>query len=252
MKRALAFIISLAMLATFTACGDDSSESKPAAKRDNSYTITPVEYKTSDGAVNISYPQISGLYDEKMQDYYNELFKSDIEDYMDGKTAEDGPNSDPNEGYDVDFDCEYEVTLKTSDILSIVFRCRKYLETAAYPNAYAYAYTINLETGETVVPSESVDVDNAVKNFKSGENWSVVNGTAKEYIIDEYDNCNESSIIDLLTESENVVTVKCDSEENYTKSGNLMCSSYLDSNNSPVMILETHRLVGSYAEIKFN
>lgn len=247
LKRASAFIISLAMLAAFTACGDDSHESKPAAKRDNSYTITAVEHKTSDDAVNICYPQISGLYDEKMQDYYNALFKSNIEEYMDGKDYDECLNE-----YSVEFDCEYEVALKTADILSIVFRCRIYRETAAYPTSYAYAYTINLETGETMIPSKSVDIDNAAQNFKSGENWSVVNGMNKSNIIDFYDTTEESYIKDYLTESEDVVTVKRDSEGNYTKSGKSMCNSYLDSSNSPVIILETHRLIGSYAEIKFN
>lgn len=241
MRCAAALIVAMLMMAALAACGgtNDDVSNDTAPKRDNSYTIILQKYTDDEGTVDIEYPQISGLYDEKMQDYYNALFKSKFEEYMGGGNAEH-------------FLCEYEVTLKTADVLSIVFRCQ--LPYASpYPRGYAYAYNIDLETGETFVPSNEINTDKASRNFASGDNWEIVYSPDENYDDKEsYIECyEEQSVSSAILESD-VITVTRNAEGEYSKSGAFECRSYLDSNSEPVVILEVLHIVGDYIEIKFN
>lgn len=281
-KKAAALFISISMLASFTACGkdknsnsnttssdeqitvipfeddntasivefDDSEEetvptttttTAAAPKRDNSYKVSAQKYSSTDGNVNISYPQISGLYDSAMQDYYNKLFKSEFAGYMDGKSTDK-------------LSCEYQVTLKTADLLSIVFRCSIYMDGAAHPYAYAFGYTIDLETGGTLIPSAAIDADNASQNFVSGTSWTLArsaDGVSKSDVVEYFNQYSASEIKEFITESD-VFTVKRSSKGTYSYSGNVACRSYLDGSSSPIFILDVNHALGDYVEVEFN
>ncbi len=247
-KKVLVLIIAAFMITAFVACGDDVDENittattnmTTATKRDNTYKITAVEFESEDGNINISYPQISGLYDETMQNYYNQLFKSDFEACLSDE-----------ENYMCFAD--YQVTLKTGDTLCIVFRSWSCAYGWAHPRAESYAYNLNLQTGETFIPSESVDINKAFANFTSGKDWEI------QYSPD--DNKNKEDFIECYTEyqymtsnfpEKNVVTVKRNSEDNYTTAGNAKCHSYLDEDSETILILDVWHTLGDYVEIKFN
>ncbi len=213
-----------------------------APKRDNTYKVKAVEFKSEDGNIDISYPQISGLYDENMQNYYNKLFKSDFADYMGERTNNDS------------LSCKYQVTYKTKDLLSIVFRCVSNLEGSAHPFAYAYAYTIDLETGGTLVPSAVTDKDNAVKNFKSGEGWTLTrssDGVGKSDIIEYYNDTDVEQIKEYITETD-VFTVTRNKKGKYSVSGTVACRSYLDGSAAPIFILDVTHALGDYVEVEFH
>ena len=233
-------ISAMLMLVIFAACGGKNYAvlSDTAPERDNSYTMILQKYINDDDSVDIEYPHINGLYDKNMQDYYNTLFKSHFEDYMNGENTED-------------FLCEYEVTLKTADVLSIVFRCQ--LPYASpHPYSYAYAYNINLETGETFVPSDEIDADKAAVDFASGENWEIVYSPDDNYDNKEsYIECYESQLVSSAIRESDVVTVKRISDSGYSKSGVIECRSYLDENSERCFILDVWHTLGDYIEIKF-
>lgn len=245
-RKIAALTIALSILTAFTACSSDENTNNTAvtavnvSKPDNSYRISSVEYKSDNGDVNILYPKISGLYDEAMQDYYNELFKSDFAQYMDN---DDGYMCFAN----------YEVTLKTADLLSIVFRYWAYTG-GVHPYQKAYAYTISLDTGETLIPSDVVGIDKEkiYDNFYSGNGWDIVYSPddvySKSHYIEYYE--EYGGFDGNLTES-NVITVKRNSSGNYSKSGNFGCRSYLDSSYELVLIIEVGYMWGDYLEIKF-
>lgn len=226
---------------TTTAKNETTTTTAAAPKRDNSYRVSAQKYSSADGNVNISYPQISGLYDSAMQDYYNKLFKSEFAGYMDGKSTDT-------------LSCEYKVTLKTADLLSIVFRCSVYMEGAAHPYAYAFGYTIDLETGGTLVPSAAVDTGNASKNFVSGKSWTLTksaDGVSKSDVIEYFNQYSASEIKEFITESD-VFTVKRSSKGAYSTSGNVACRSYLDGSSSAIFILDVNHALGDYVEVEFN
>ena len=290
MKKTLALIIAISMLTAFTACGgndkdksgntsseetqivhfddddtasvvefdDDDDESTEtttttvtttkktstttaAPKRDNSYKVTAKTYESKNGKVKISYPQISGLYDENMQNYYNALFKSDFADYM-------------KDGYTDTFENTYQVTYKSKDLLSIVFRCGGYVEGGAFPSTFAYAYTIDLETGGTLVPSAAIDTGSAAKNFLSGKNWTLTkagDGVSKSDVLEFYADTAVEQMQEYITE-EDVLTVSKNKKGQYSVSGTVACLSYLDGSAAPIFILDVSHALGDYVEIEFN
>lgn len=289
--KTLALIIAISMITAFTACGEDkntsnnktdtttSTQTKPtnddtvsivefeddeegvdittttttktttkktttttaAPKRDNSYKVTAKTYESTDGKVKVSYPQISGLYDEKMQKYYNKLFKSDFADYM-------------KDDFKDTFENTYKVTYKTKDILSIVFRCNTYIEGSAHPMAFAYAYTINLETGETLMPSVDIDTASAAKNFLSDKSWTLTRAedrVSKSDVIEYYNKYSVDEIEEYLTETD-VFTVSRSKKGVYSTDGTISCRSYLDGSAAPIFILDVPHALGDYVEIEFH
>lgn len=285
-RKALALIIAMSMLTLFTACGGDDKDKNnstssgetqvvpfedddttsvvefddaegeetvtttttkktttttAAPKRDNSYKVKAKTYESKDGKVKISYPQISGLYDEAMQNYYNSLFKSDFADYMKDNNSDTFENS-------------YQVTYKTKDLLSIVFRCNLYMDGAAHPMSYAYAYTIDLETGGTLVPSADIDINGAAKGFHSGKSWTLtkaVDGVSKSDVIESYADTDAAQIKEYITETD-VITVTKNKKGKYSVSGTVACRSYLDGSAAPIFILDVNHALGDYVEIEFN
>lgn len=221
-----------------TATSKTTATTKAAApKRDNSYKVTAKKYSSDDGNITYFYPIITGLYDQDMQNFYNKLFKSDF-------------NKAINQSGLSSLKTEYEVTLKTKDKLSIVFRGNQYYEDAAYPYSFAYAYTIDLATGETVVPSRSITIDKAVDAILD-DKWTLVrgmDGVSKSDFIEYYNQYDEKQLEDILTEK-NVFSVKRNSNSDYYTEGSTACSSYLNENSEPVVILSVNHALGDYAEV---
>ena len=223
-----------ASAATTTAKADTTTK-----KRDNSYKVSAKTFKSKNGKINISYPQISGLYDSAMQDYYNKIFKGDVDAYIDEKSTDS-------------FTGEYQVTLKNADLLSIVFRCSIYMDGAAHPSSYAYAYTIDLETGCTLVPSAALDLGSAAKNLSAG-NWTLsrsMDGVSKSDVLEFCNQFDEADIKGFITESD-VFTVKRNAKGKYSYTGNIACRSYLDGSSTPIFIFEVNHALGDYVEIEF-
>ena len=225
---------------TTTTTATTTTTTKAAVKRDNQYKVSTKKYTTDDDKITYRYPQISGLYDEAMQNFYNKLFQSDME-----KAVEEiGKGT---------LEVSYKVTYKTKDQLSIVFRGSSFGDGAAHPYGFAYVYNIDLATGGTFIPSEQISMSKAADAILD-DKWSLVkaaDGVKKSNIVDYFSQLGEEGTKNAITES-NVLTVKQSGEGKYAIKKGAFCRSYLDGDAEPVLILELNHALGDYAEVKLS
>lgn len=215
-----------------------TTTTQPAPQLNNKYKVTYKNYTSDDGKLKYKYPQITGLYDEAMQNFYNDYFKKSCTSAL--KDA----------GLDT-FKGTYEVKYKTKDTLSIVFRESYLYSGAAHGYAHAYAITVNLATGNTMIPSESVDMNKATDAI-TNDTWTLTrsaDGVTKKNIIDYFNQFDEATIRSNLS-ADNMIRIK-NSGGKYTVSGKTNCNSYLDVNGDPVLILEVNHALGDYVEVQF-
>ena len=215
-----------------------TTTTKAAPQTNNKYKVVYKNYTSEDGKLKYKYPQISGLYDEAMQNFYNDYLKTRCLGSLNDAALDT-------------FKGTYEVKNKNKDTLSIVFR-ESYLYTgAAHGYTCASAITINLATGNTIIPSESVDMDKAADAI-TNDTWTLtraVEGVTKKNIIDYFNKLSEEEIKSNL-EVENVVKIK-NSDGKYVVTGKKNCNSYLDINGDPVLILEVNHALGDYVGVQF-
>lgn len=215
-----------------------TTTTQPASQLSNQYKVTSKTYTSTSGNIKYKYPQITGLYDETMQAFYNDYFKSDCLKYLD----ESGLES---------FSGTFEVKYKTKSTLSILFRESFYYSGAAHGYTSAHAITIDLATGNTVIPSETVDMDKAADAINN-DTWILTrsaDGVTKKNIVDYFNQYDEEQMKSSIS-VDNVVRIK-NSGGKYTVSGKTGCNSYLDVNGDPVLILEVNHALGDYVEVQF-
>lgn len=225
--------------ATTTAKKETTTTTEAAVKRDNSYKVSAKKYSSDDGNIVYTYPQITGLYDKDMQDFYNGFFKS----MMTAAVSEEGLSI---------LDVEYEVTLKTKDTLSIVFRGGQMFEGAAHPYGFACGCTINLATGETINPADSINLNKAADAI-ANDTWKLVrsaDGVNKSDIIEYFNQFSEDELKSYMTVKD-IMTVKKNADGKYVAKGTVDCNSYLNAEEKPVLILEVNHALGDYVEVKF-
>lgn len=215
-----------------------TTATQPTSPLNNKYKVTYKNYASDDGKLKYKYPQITGLYDEAMQSFYNDYFKKTCLGALKDSAIDT-------------FKGTYEVKYKTKDTLSIVFR-ESYLYTgAAHGYSCAYAITIDLATGNTLIPSESVDMDKAAEAI-TNDTWTLTrsaDGVTKKNIIDYFNQFDEETIKNTLS-VDNMIKIR-NSGGKYTVSGKTSCNSYLDVNGDPVLILEVNHALGDYVEVQF-
>ena len=215
-----------------------TAATQPASQLNNKYKVKYKTYASENGKIKYKYPQITGLYDEAMQNFYNGFIKKTCTMYL----------GDP--GIDT-FNGTYDVKYKTKDTLSIVFREYCLFSGAAHGYANASAITIDLATGNTIIPSESVDMDKAADAI-TNDTWTLTrasDGVTKKDIIDYFNQYDEDTIRSILS-FDDMIQVK-NSGGNYTSTGKTGCNSYLDANGEPVLILEVNHALGDYVEVQF-
>ena len=215
-----------------------TAATQPAPQTNNKYKVVYKNYTSEDGKLKYKYPQISGLYDETMQSFYNEYIRTRCLGSLNDSALDT-------------FKGTYEVKNKTKDSLSIVFRESYLYKGAAHGYTCANALTINLATGNTIIPSESVDMDRAADAI-TNDTWTLtraVDGVTKKNVIDYFNKLSEEEIKANL-EVDNVIKIR-NSGGNYSVSGKKPCNSYLDINGDPVLILEVNHALGDYVEVQF-
>ncbi len=223
---------------TTTKATTTTTTTKPASPLSNSYKVVYKTYSSDNGKLKYRYPQISGLYDEAMQSFYNDYFKKSCT----GALSDSGLDT---------FKGTYEVKYKTKDTLSIVFRESYLYGGAAHGYSTAHAITIDLATGNTVIPSEAVDMDKATDAI-TNDTWTLTrsaDGVTKKNVIDYFNQFDEATIRNSLS-IDDMIRVK-NSGGKYTVTGKAGCNSYLDVNGDPVLILEVNHALGDYVEVQF-
>ena len=126
-----------------------------------SYSVETAEINES--GVHIKYPQISGLKDTDIQDYWNETIRERVQEFAD-KMLEGAP-------------CEWEgtYTIKTmnNELLSILMDGGGYQEGAAHPFRQQYTYNIDMVTGENIRLAHFEDVEKVAENLMNGTGFAM-------------------------------------------------------------------------------
>lgn len=107
--------------------------------------------------VSITYPQIEGLGDARMQEKWNDIIRSTEERAMDGWLS-------GGESQDDSYEVSYVVKTMTPDTLSILMNGNICEQGAAHPYSFKYTYNIDLNTGESIRLADHVDVDRLAEN----------------------------------------------------------------------------------------
>lgn len=143
----------------------NESEWKPEIseeqKENSGYEIKSATYREDDKLV-FQYPQISGLDDKEKERAINELILADlIETRITSVLEDDG------RGYIQPWDrvignLEYEITLQTSDILSVFYEGYTALEASSRFYETSYSITIDLRNVVKLELSDFVEIDDAL------------------------------------------------------------------------------------------
>lgn len=135
-----------------------------------SYTIY-TEYFIQ-GNINVQYPQIEGLSDKVLEQSINdfietELFKIKIDEQLKEvqKTIEHGVDDDYN------LILEYNITMYTDELMSILYTDRGSYNTSQYPTDGVMGLTIDMKTGQKLKLSDFIQIDkNLIDKLKNSDN----------------------------------------------------------------------------------
>lgn len=193
-KKIIAVLLSI-LLAGFTGCLKQMTYYKP-------YSITTETF--SQDEINIQYPQIYGFKDDAREKAINNLIINDLIETQISKSIE-------SLAKDTDIlvlNMAYEVTMHTSELLSILYTGQSTYYTgrpqvqSSYRNANeVYAITIDLKNVKKVHLSNFTTIDNKlvqkIKQSSDVINEPVKNGFRdQESLIGEIKEQRDQSIID--------------------------------------------------------
>lgn len=136
---------------------------------ESSYKV--VDAKLEQDGVSITYPQIEGLGDARMQEKWNDIIRSTEERAMDGWLS-------GGESQDDSYEVSYVVKTMTPDTLSILMNGNICEQGAAHPYSFKYTYNIDLNTGESIRLADHVDVDRLAENLFAGTGYYVEESAA--------------------------------------------------------------------------
>ena len=136
---------------------------------ESSYKV--VDAKLERDGVSITYPQIEGLGDARMQEKWNDIIRSTEEWAMEGWLS-------GGESQDDSYEVSYVVKTMTPDTLSILMNGNICEQGAAHPYSFKYTYNIDLNTGESIRLADHVDVDRLAENLFAGTGYYVEESAA--------------------------------------------------------------------------
>lgn len=119
------------------------------------------EEKLTEKGVEICYPRIEGLGDERIQEKWNRIIRENEERSVEGW-----------EGSGI-YQVSYTVKTQTADVLSILLDGYVHVDGAAYPSTFQYTYNIDLNTGASIRLADHVDVDRVAENMFEGKGYYV-------------------------------------------------------------------------------
>ena len=136
---------------------------------ESSYKV--VDAKLEQDGVSITYPQIEGLGDARMQEKWNDIIRSTEERAMEGWLSE-------GESQDDSYEVSYVVKTMTPDTLSVLMNGNICEQGAVHPYSFKYTYNIDLNTGESIRLADHVDVDRLAENLFAGTGYYVEESAA--------------------------------------------------------------------------
>ena len=120
-----------------------------------------VEKELSKDQIRISYPQIAGLFQEEIQEKWNEVIsghaRKALEDAKEGSSLE----------------VSYTIETMNDQLLSILIEGYYGTEEEEHPRRFRYTYNIDMTSGESVRLAYYQDVDELAETLLSGEGYRV-------------------------------------------------------------------------------
>jgi hypothetical protein len=151
----------------------------------SNYNIIKESYTEKN--IKISYPQIANLSDQSKQKILNEKIKESAYGSLKNLSEEDKDNLDIN--------LDYQITLKTDDLLSLFYSGSTYCKGANHPNAEFYTTNIDIENEKVLRLTELINIDeNFVLKFRNAKMISPKNKQKDIVLSPPFDNSNQEWI----------------------------------------------------------
>lgn len=152
-------------------------------KESSGYQIKSEIYQEND-KLAFQYPQISGLDDKEKERAINELILADLIETRIRSVLEDDGSGYIQPWDRVIGNLEYEITLQTSDILSVFYEGYTALEASSRFYETSYSITIDLQNAVKLELSDFVEIDDAfvekIKESNVVKNMELENKEASE------------------------------------------------------------------------
>jgi len=173
-----------------------SVPSLTAQTKDQPYSITSATF--SEDNIKIQYPQIKGLGDDSKEKAINDLIKNDVLN-----SPVEGPikvyRDVTNNKVKLTLDLKYQVTLNTTELLSVVYTGYSNIEGSAHPTGDIYALTIDLENATKLKLSDFTTIDTnlaqKIKRSTAVTNDAVKNGMDKNVLITAIQSIDDQTLI---------------------------------------------------------
>lgn len=174
--------------------------SLPEEIKNQPYSITAATFTKHN--IKIQYPQIKGLADNSKEKTINDLIKKDI---LNSQVEEPTRGSDAYYTIDeLSLDLKYQVTMKTTELLSVVYTGSAYVKGSAFPTNNIYTITIDLKNATKLKLSDFTTIDTnlaqEIKQSTAVTNDVVKSGMDKETLIAAIQDMNDQSLIRNLKE----------------------------------------------------
>ncbi len=163
MKIKFAIILIIACCLNLVACNNNKKENENSSKDILSYDIADSNYSINDNKMkcNIIYPSIIGLDDLSRQDQINALIESE---------AKKALNYYKDTTSFLDLNLNYEISLKSEDILSIQYSGIGLVTDAVHPNKLFYTTNIDMKSGDKIRLIDIINIDkHFAKKFLDGD-----------------------------------------------------------------------------------
>lgn len=204
------------------------SPSLIAETKDQSYSITTATF--SQDNIVIQYPQIKGLGDNSKEKIINDLIKNDLL-----KNEVEEPIDTYGDGT-LTMKLNYQVTMNTPELLSVVYTGNSKVEGAAFPTNDIYAITIDLNNATKLKLSDFTDIDTKLAK-KIKQSTAVTNDAVKN------DGMDKNVLITVIQNTDDQTLLKGLEEE-------WAYNTFYVTSNSLVVSIDVGHAIGDYALIE--
>ncbi len=147
------------------------------------YSVTTESHVESSESrsVNINYPVISGLSDQKLSDKINQTIKmraeSILKPYLEDETYSGS----------LSVSIDYEAMMTDDQVLSVVFYGLVESESAPHPYKWEYTCNVNMKTGEAIQLQDITNYDKFIEDLSSVAFTPIAGEEGSYHLTDDYD-----------------------------------------------------------------
>ncbi|NOV04847.1 PdaC/SigV domain-containing protein [Paenibacillus planticolens] len=216
---------------TISSVDQKQTTSVTEGTKNQTYTITTTTY--SQDNIKVQYPQIQGLGDNSKEKTINDLIKNDVlksEVEAPIKFYQDDTHQDV-----LTLDLKYQVTVSSTDLLSVVYTGYSNIAGAAHPNDVIYSVTIDLKNMTKLKLSDFTTIDTKLAQ-KIKQSTAVINEAVK-------DGMDKNDLILVIKNTDDQTLIKGLREQ-------WAYNTFYVTSNSLVVSVDVPHAVGDYALVE--